>query len=341
MLWGVPSDITLNDINYSAVRDCKSYSALKSKLIAPKPMTWLFLGDSITHGCVHTHGRRSYGEYFAYHMRNALGRRDDIFINCAVSGATTLQGKPCDLLWLERYVPDVAFICYGMNDCATHNNISPDKFYDSLNGIVNSVLSVGAIPILQVAQPSRDDSRHTAPHFDMIRRIAKEREVMLIDHTAVWNEKGAYRKYLDDAIHPNAYGHLLMARTVIHALGLACDGGVNAMPNRSIKGRVKYDDRLKQQLMKNPYARQLIEGDRHMRILCVGFADGEAAVRDEVQALEEELRYFVHNKKFESMARHLIKVNKASLKRAIAMFTPHIIIEKAGKEIKVSRNTAL
>lgn len=39
------------------------------EILSGPPVTWVFLGDSITQGVVHTHGHRGYVEHFAERVR--------------------------------------------------------------------------------------------------------------------------------------------------------------------------------------------------------------------------------------------------------------------------------
>lgn len=325
MCFGVPEDKALDGVDFGLVRNRPSYTALRARMRDRRPMTWLFLGDSITHGCVHTYGRRSYSEYLAWHIRNSLGRKDDIVINTAVSGATTVDALKCDPIWIERYKPDVVFIWYGMNDCSTSCTVTEEQYRNNINKLVNCVLNSGAIAILQTAQPSFDSKRKTKRYFDITRAIAEERKVMLIDHLEIWKSLGVGKKYLDDSVHPNAMGHLLIARTIASALDITGDSGLCTLSNRDIRGKAKCGDDLKRAILKQNYAITLIEQDRHMRVLCAGFSDGDICYKDAVQAAEDELRCTVHNKRFESMTRHFIKVGLASLAKAEERFSPHIV----------------
>ena len=58
---------------------------------SPKPVKWLFYGDSITHGAYHTFGWRDYTQLFAERVRGEMGRNMDVVINTAISGNTTRQ----------------------------------------------------------------------------------------------------------------------------------------------------------------------------------------------------------------------------------------------------------
>ncbi len=48
--------------------------------------TWVFTGDSITHGALYTEGWRSYPEHFAERVRWELRRFQDVVINTGVIG---------------------------------------------------------------------------------------------------------------------------------------------------------------------------------------------------------------------------------------------------------------
>ena len=80
-------------------------------------LTWVFTGDSITHGALHTMGCRSYPEHFAERLRWELQRRQDVVINTGISGdrmSRLLQNQDWRV-W--RFQPDVVSLMMGMNDC--------------------------------------------------------------------------------------------------------------------------------------------------------------------------------------------------------------------------------
>lgn len=94
---------------------------IKAFLECSDPVKWLFYGDSITHGAVHTFGRRDYTEYFAERVRAEMGRRMDMILNTAISGNTTQ-----DLLesfdWrVAHFRPDVV-LSYDR-----HERLQPEK----------------------------------------------------------------------------------------------------------------------------------------------------------------------------------------------------------------------
>lgn len=93
---------------------------LKSK----KSLTYLFMGDSITHGVV-TNGYDNVPQLFAKYL-DELGRKDDVVINTGVSNATIATTLDQIETRLKRYQPDVAVIMLGTNDCAKNgeNNVA-------------------------------------------------------------------------------------------------------------------------------------------------------------------------------------------------------------------------
>ena len=66
---------------------------IKKLLKSEQPVKWIFEGDSITHGALHTFGWRDCTEHFTERIRFKLGRMRDIVIKSLISGHTT-----CDML---------------------------------------------------------------------------------------------------------------------------------------------------------------------------------------------------------------------------------------------------
>jgi len=62
---------------------------IKQLLQSDQPLKWLFYGDSITHGALHTFGWRDYTEHFTERVRFEMNRRRDIVIKTAFSGNST------------------------------------------------------------------------------------------------------------------------------------------------------------------------------------------------------------------------------------------------------------
>ncbi len=104
---------------------------LKSK----KSLTYLFMGDSITHGVV-TNGYDNVPRLFAKYL-DELGRKDDVVINTGVSNATIATTLDQIETRLKRYQPDVAVIMLGTNDCAKNGENNVATTGSSSNGAIS------------------------------------------------------------------------------------------------------------------------------------------------------------------------------------------------------------
>src|SRR5262245_43171096 len=85
-------------------------AGVKELLGRKEPLTWVFTGDSITHGALHTKGWRSYPEHFAERVRWELKRMRDIVVNTGISGDRA-QGLLPDIDWRVLHLkPDVVSV---------------------------------------------------------------------------------------------------------------------------------------------------------------------------------------------------------------------------------------
>lgn len=191
--------------------------------------TWLFVGDSITHGALHTKGYDSIHQTFEKYVHGELGRRHDVVINTAVSGATTAEQEANSYERFDKYDADVVIVMLGTNDAS--NAVVPlEQYRINLINIVNNIHEKGAVAVLRTPNPLRaGDNRATnlPKYAQVIREIAEEKGAILIDHYAEWSKELTTRAYLwqdgywnNDAIHPNANGQLNMAQSLIRGLGL-------------------------------------------------------------------------------------------------------------------------
>ena len=192
----------------------------------PDPVKWLFIGDSITHGALHTFGWRDYVELFAERVRFELGRGMDVVVNTAISGDST-RGLLATFDWrVKQFRPDAVFIMIGMNDCSTSRAIGLTEFEENLTRLADGVLALGAVPALETSCPIRaggDPSRE--PSFgacmEAVRRVAAARSLPLIDHERYWRERAVRTTYwMSDAIHPNEYGHRAFAECLFREMGI-------------------------------------------------------------------------------------------------------------------------
>jgi acyl-CoA thioesterase I len=202
---------------------------LRSVFSSSKGVTWLLTGDSITHGAVYTFGWRSYPEHFMERLRWELRRMADTVINTGTSGDTT-DGLLKDLRARAlRFRPDVTSIMMGMNDCvAGHAGI--DAFRRNLLNLADASENNSSLLLLHTPNPIRPGSdierTHLAHYADVIRDVAARRKLMCVDHYNHWitqnrRQPGVFRRWLvPDGIHPNAQGHLELAKFFFVSLGI-------------------------------------------------------------------------------------------------------------------------
>ncbi len=202
---------------------------LRSIFSSSKGVTWLLTGDSITHGAVYTCGWRSYPEHFVERLRWELRRMADTVINTGTSGDTT-DGLLKDLKRRAlRFRPDVTSIMMGMNDCVG-GRYGMEAFRSNLFNLADASEETASLLLLHTPNPIRpgsDVERTHLPHYaDVIREVATRRKLMLVDHYGHWitqdrKHRGAFRRWLvSDGIHPNAQGHLELAKLFFVTLGI-------------------------------------------------------------------------------------------------------------------------
>ena len=200
---------------------------------ASEPWTWLFYGDSITHGALHTHGFRAFPEIFAERIRWELRLLYDVVINTAISGQSTVQLlDESRFNWrVSRFAPNVVFILIGMNDIVKLK--SAEKFKTNLLELVRRVRSIGAIPVLQtngkilfVPENEKYVMRYeNLPQYnETIRQVAADESIILIDHDACWDkficDEATLKRHLGEAIHPGGLGHLAMAKLIFKTFNI-------------------------------------------------------------------------------------------------------------------------
>lgn len=197
-------------------------------LDSPKPIKWLFYGDSITHGAYHTMGWRDYTELFSERIRYELGRLNDIVINTAYSGNTTRHLLESFEWRVEQFQPHVVFVMIGTNDCCIDTDglrVPIDEFKKNLEGLVQRIRAMnGAVPILQTTSPLLKGGAPTREenfpkYMEMIRQVAQETDSPIIDHTDYWQQNDKMKSnvstyWMSDAFHPNEMGHRVFAELI-------------------------------------------------------------------------------------------------------------------------------
>lgn len=201
---------------------------IKLLLAGKKALTWVFTGDSITHGALHTLGWRSYPEHFAERVRWELRRMRDVVINTGISGDRT-GGLLGDLDWrVLRFKPDVVSIMIGMNDCS-QGMAGRETFRKNLAEMARKVRDAGAIPLLNTPNTvyvKNAGGRGDLPAYaEIVRDLAAKQRLALVDHWQHWQKtKPDQEKLLawleDKSIHPNVFGHREFARQIFRELGI-------------------------------------------------------------------------------------------------------------------------
>jgi len=202
---------------------------IKALFDSKDPITWVITGDSITHGALHTDGWRSYPEHFAERIRWEMGRVRDVVINTGISG-DTVPGLLADLEHrVTRFEPTVVSVMMGMNDAAK-GEPGREGFKKSYLELIDRLRSeTDALILLHTPNPITPvaTSRADLPAYAaIIREVAAEKGVALVDQEKLWNEYVAQPRkdlnYLlsDGTIHPDNYGHILMAHNLFKVLDI-------------------------------------------------------------------------------------------------------------------------
>ncbi|WP_283704877.1 SGNH/GDSL hydrolase family protein [Clostridium perfringens] len=191
-----------------------------------KGLSIVFTGDSITHGPLHTKGYRSYTEHFRERLKEKFKNENIMVFNTGVSGATTRDIIRDFHICVNIYDPDIVFIMLGMNDSS--NQIVPlEEYRSNILELINKVREIGAIPIIQTSNIIKMDLSRKSLKFymDIVRAVARENNVMLIDHYSHWEElekenSNLKNELLNDLIHPNEKGHLEIVKFIFKELDI-------------------------------------------------------------------------------------------------------------------------
>ena len=194
---------------------------VKDLLKSAERNRWLFYGDSITHGAKHTNGSRDFSELFRERVIWELQRKEDLVLNSAFSGFSTTN-LSADFEWrAAAFRPNAAFVMIGCNDSKI---MDAETFGKQLNELLDKFLVINTLCILMTPLPvlrNLDTSRAAVPEFaGVVRRIAAERNLPLIDNFESWSKHPAAFYLHADILHPNEYGHRKIAQDIFRALDI-------------------------------------------------------------------------------------------------------------------------
>lgn len=210
--------------------DASLVEPFRALLAGKEPLTWIFTGDSITHGALHTWGWRSYVEHFAERLRYEMKRAQDIVINTGISGDSTV-GLLRRFDWrVTRFKPQVVSLMMGMNDC-TKGAEGRELYRSNLKEILTRTRDAGSQLLLNtpntITPLNAGARRQDLPAYvAILREFAGENKIALVDHYRHWEQtrKGPLKDALywinDGSIHPNQFGHIAMAHLLFRELGI-------------------------------------------------------------------------------------------------------------------------
>jgi len=190
-------------------------------------LIWVFCGDSITHGALHTAGARDYVELVEERVRYELGKALHLFANSGISGDTTAGIlKTLDHRVLQ-FRPDIFSLMIGMNDAA---RLSLEDYEKNLREIVQRVRAeTNAEALLQTCcaiDPDECPGRERyADYMAACRRVAADLNTALIDHHSTWEsvrveDRDTFKSWMANEFHPNALGHWVFAERILKDLRL-------------------------------------------------------------------------------------------------------------------------
>lgn len=217
-------------IAYGQTLDEKQ-KALSEKLKEKDKMTWLFMGDSITHAALWTKGYDGIAQTFEKYLKDEMGRASDTVINTAVSGATTTSTLNNIEQRLEKYTPDAVSIMLGTNDAAT-GGLTADIYKKNLETIIEKIRNKNkdAVIILRTPTPMWNTGSREAnipQYIAKMKQVADEQNLIYIDQYTelqkAFNDYGWLKKdtvLFGNNLHPGANGHLLMTRHFLKGCGL-------------------------------------------------------------------------------------------------------------------------
>ncbi len=234
---------------------------LWDKMEEGKPLKWLFTGDSITHGLVHTHGNDDIAQLFEKYLKEDLGRVDDIVLNTGVSATDTLFTLENINERIKKYHADVVSVMLGTNDVftgtenpAAHTDangnritITKDMYKQNLEDIVAAIRESNedAIIILRSPTPTsvavRKNNLEGGGYLQAMRDVvAEDGNILYINQYDEWTRELETFTYLwnpdyyfgDRNLHPGAVGHLRMMQQFVDACGLNTDTKLSSFSYR-------------------------------------------------------------------------------------------------------------
>ena len=201
---------------------------IQNLLVRESPVKWLFTGDSITAGALHTFGWRDYVELFTERVRFELSRSRDVVIKTAVNGWTI--GRIWDDLDRNvlQFQPDCVSVMVGLNDCKAGAAGVYDFREIYLRTIDRIRDETGAAVVLHtpnwlLATDLSERLLYLPAYAEAVRVICRTAGVPCVDHFTDWQgaeASGAMHSWIGHGCHPNEYGHRVLAFALFRLLGI-------------------------------------------------------------------------------------------------------------------------
>ncbi len=178
---GLASELSTSPERQSA------YDQVREYLRGTTPRTWLFVGDCL--GFAPHIVRRSYIEYFNDMLRTRLNRAADAVVDITITDSSLLKLRDQMPSRLLRFRPDVVFCMPGLQDVATAV-AGRESFEGALHDLVATTaehgcqLVLAAPPLLLAAE--KDEFSDLPAYVDILRRVAEQRGLLLVDHWKYW-----------------------------------------------------------------------------------------------------------------------------------------------------------
>ncbi len=205
---------------------------IQQLLAENEPITWLFMGDSITHAAAWTNGYDGVSQLVEKALHRDYQRPQDVVINTAVSGATVSSTLAQIEQRLMKYDPDIVSIMLGTNDVA-NAGLTASAYKSQLQTLVDKVKEKGAQVILRSPTPSTHGNKATRiPEFVQgMKEVAQANPGSLfIDQYTELNEAFVTYPYLWEPqfqlitdglpLHPGPNGQIILAKQFIKGIGL-------------------------------------------------------------------------------------------------------------------------
>lgn len=139
------------------------------------------------------------------------------FINSGMPGACSKEGIDYLQDYVTDYNPDAVFIEFAINDAYVQYAIPLEMSRMLLNQMIDGILSHNAnceIILMTMNIPLKEHVLFRPAierYYQIYREVARERNLLLIDHYSTWkkildNDPHLYDRYVPDGLHPSAEG---------------------------------------------------------------------------------------------------------------------------------------